>query len=80
VSPTTQLLTVSPASAARKDAEENFDFRRNGARLARCLFGYAQLERVSEQEHKSFVPPAYVVGVEVQGVRTGAVAELANVG
>ena len=43
--------------------------------------GYAQLERVSEQEHESFVPPAYVVGVGVQGVRTSpAMAELPQVG
>jgi uncharacterized protein YbaR (Trm112 family)/ubiquinone/menaquinone biosynthesis C-methylase UbiE len=42
--------------------------------------GYTQLERVSEQEHESFVPPAYVVGVGVQGVRTSTVAELAKVG
>jgi uncharacterized protein YbaR (Trm112 family)/ubiquinone/menaquinone biosynthesis C-methylase UbiE len=43
--------------------------------------GYTQLERVSEQEHESFIPPAYVAGVGVQGVRTSlAVAELAKVG
>jgi len=40
--------------------------------------GYTQLERVSEQERESFIPPAYVVGVGVQGVRTAAVAELAK--
>jgi uncharacterized protein YbaR (Trm112 family)/ubiquinone/menaquinone biosynthesis C-methylase UbiE len=44
--------------------------------------GYSQLERVSEREHESFVPPAYVLGVGVQGVRTSDAldADLAKVG
>jgi hypothetical protein len=43
--------------------------------------GYAQLQCVSEQEHESFVPPMYVVGVGVQGVRISpAMAELPQVG
>jgi uncharacterized protein YbaR (Trm112 family)/SAM-dependent methyltransferase len=34
--------------------------------------GYRDLQRVSEREHKSFVPLEYMVGTGVQGVRTAA--------
>jgi uncharacterized protein YbaR (Trm112 family)/SAM-dependent methyltransferase len=43
--------------------------------------GYSELQCVSEREHESFVPEAYVQGVGVEGVRTSVVeTDLAKAG